>query len=376
MNFGFTEEQEHLRKTVCDVLADHASMKRVREVMEDPDASHDAALWRQMSELGWLGLAFPEAVGGAELSLIEQCIVLEELGRVLAPTPFLPTAIAADAILQLGSPAQRATWLPRMASGEIKATLALTEEAGDAPEAIELAASRADEGFTLSGRKLFVPDAAAADLLVVVARTGGEGAKGLAALLVPADAPGLLVEPMRAMDLLRPLSVVSFADTPVPKAALLGGESDSAGALEHVLDRARVMLCAESVGAAERCLEASVQYAKERVQFGKPIGVNQAIKHKCADMLFAVESARSITYYAAWAAEHAPDEAATTASMAKSYVSDAFRSAAADNIQIHGGVGFTWEYDCHLYFKRAKSNEAWLGDGIEHRERVARLLKL
>jgi alkylation response protein AidB-like acyl-CoA dehydrogenase len=146
--------------------------------------------------------------------------------------------------------------------------------------------------------------------------------------------------------------------------------------LERVLDRARVMICAESVGAAERCLEESVQYAKERVQFGKPIGVNQAIKHKCADMLLAVESSKSITYYAAWAAEHSEDEAALTASMAKSYVSDAFRSVAAENIQIHGGVGFTWEYDCHLFFKRAKSDESWLGDGTEHRERVARLLNL
>jgi len=376
MNFGLSEEQEHLRKTVREVLAEQAPMRRVREVMEDPDATHDAALWRRMAELGWLGLALPAPLGGAALSLVEQCIVLEELGRVLAPTPFLPTAIAADAILRLGSEAQRAAWLPRIAAGEVKATLALTEAGGEELDAVALAARREGEGFALSGEKLFVPDAAAARLFVVVARTDGEGAKGLAAFLVPADTRGVSVEPMRAMDLLRPLSVVRFRDVALPEAALLGDDPDAGPALERVLDRARVMVCAESVGAAGRCLEASVQYARERVQFGKPIGVNQAIQHKCADMLLAVESSRSITYYAAWAAESSEEEAATTASMAKSFVGDAFRDVAAENIQIHGGVGFTWEYDCHLYFKRAKSDESWLGDGVEHRERVARLLKL
>jgi len=376
MNFGFTEDQEHLRKTVRDVLAERAPMKRVREIMEDPAATHDADLWQQMAELGWLGLAFPESSGGAELSLVEQCIVLEELGRVLAPTPYLPTAMAAEAIQQLGNEVQRAEWLPRVASGELKATLELTEESGDAPDAPPLVAHPEGDGFVLSGSKLFVPDAGAADVFVVVARAEGPGAGGLAAFLVPAATPGVSVEPMRSMDLLRPLSTVRFEGVALSASSRLGAEGDASAALERVLDRARVMICAESVGAAERCLEDSVQYASERIQFGRPIGVNQAIKHKCADMLLAVESSKSITYYAAWAAESSEDEAATTASMAKSYVGDAFRGVAGDNIQIHGGVGFTWEYDCHLYFKRAKSDEAWLGDGSEHRERVARLLKL
>ncbi len=376
MNFGFTEEQDHLRKTARDFLTEHASMKRVREVMEDAEATYDAALWRKMAELGWHGLAFPEATGGAELTLIEQCIVLEELGRVLAPTPYLPTAIAADAILQIGGEEQQATWLPRIATGEVKATLALTEEAGDAPDTLSLEAKRQEDGFSLTGRKLFVPDAAAADLFVVVARTGGEGEKGLAAFLVPAGVAGVSVEPMRSMDLLRPLSIVGFENVALPASSLLGANPDAGSALERVLDRARVRICAESVGAAERCLEASVQYAKQRVQFGKPIGDNQAIKHNCADMLFAVESSKSITYYAAWAAEESEGEAALTAAMAKSYVSEAFRDVSAENIQIHGGVGFTWEYDCHLFFKRAKSDETWLGDSLVHRERVARLLNL
>ena len=391
MNFGFTEEQELLRKTARDFLAEHAPMRRAREVMESSADAMAPELWPALVELGWPAISFPERHGGAGLSLVELCVVLEELGRCLAPVPFVPTAIAATAIQELGSDAQQAEWLPAIASGQARASLsasdiltrlegalliAITEETGrDEPADLVLAASRVSNAWELSGRKLFVPDAGVADFFAVVARTGGQGERGLALFVVPRDTPGLSVEPMRSMDLLRPLSSVSFADVRLPTNALLG-ESDAWPAIEGVLDRARVMLCAEMVGGAEKCLEDSVAYAKERVQFGKPIGVNQAIKHKCADMLFAVESAKSITYYAAWAADHDAAEAPIMASMAKAYASDGYRQVAADNIQIHGGVGFTWEYDCHLYFKRAKSDEVWLGDGTIHRERVARFLKL
>jgi len=375
MNFGFTEEQELLRKTARDFLGEHAPMKRVREVMEGGEPARE--LWSRMAELGWQGLALPETEGGAGLTPIELCIVLEELGRALAPVPFLPTVIAADAILQLGDASQRAEWLPRIAAGGVRATLAITEERGsEEPDALALTARRHANGWELSGRKLFVPDAGQADLLVVVGRTGGEDQKGLAAFLVPTRTAGVRVEPMRSMDLLRPLSSIDFEGTRLPGASLLGGDPEAWPAIDRVLDRARVLVCGEMVGGAEKCLEDSVAYAKQRVQFGKPIGVNQAIKHKCADMLFAVESSKSITYYAAWAAREDSEEAAISAAMAKSYVSDAYRQVAGENIQIHGGVGFTWEYDCHLYFKRAKSDEAWLGDGAFHRERVARLLKL
>jgi alkylation response protein AidB-like acyl-CoA dehydrogenase len=376
MNFGFTEEQELLRKTARDFLAEHAPIKRIREVMEG-EQSHAADIWSQMAELGWLGLALPEEHGGAGLTLVELCIVLEELGRSLAPVPFLPTLIGATAILELGDPAQRAEWLPRIAAGECLATLAITEERGrEEPGALGLAAKRAGDGWELTGRKLFVPDAGAADLFVVVARTGGEGAQGLGLFVVPRDTDGLEVEALSSMDLLRPLGVVDLQNARVPGSALLGAEADAWPKIERVLDRARVMICAEMTGGAEKCLEDSVAYAKERIQFGKPIGVNQVIKHKCADMLFEVESSRSITYYAAWAAGEDPGEAPLAAAMAKSYVSDAYRHISAENIQIHGGVGFTWEYDCHLYFKRAKSDECWLGDATFHRERVARLLNV
>ena len=376
MNFGFSEEQELLRKTARDFLEESSPPKLAREVMEGAQ-SHSAELWSQMAELGWTGLAIPESCGGAGLGMVELAIVLEELGRALAPVPFLPTAIAAWAILEAGDEAQQREWLERISAGRAIATLAITEAAGtEEPGDMALSATRSGDGWELSGQKLFVPDADIADLLVAVARMGGAGERGLGLFLVPRDTPGIRVSPTPSMDLLRGLHRVDFEGVGLPAAALLGGDTDAWPRLSRILDRARVMICAEMLGGAARCLEESVQYAKERVQFGKPIGVNQAIKHKCADMLFQAESARSISYYAAWAAREDREDAPLLASMAKSYLSDAYRHISAENIQIHGGVGFTWEYDCHLYFKRAKSDESWLGAGQYHRERVARLLQL
>jgi alkylation response protein AidB-like acyl-CoA dehydrogenase len=374
MNFGFTEEQELLRKTARDILAEQASMKRVREFLEGPQR-YSRDLWKRMAELGWLGLAFPENVGGAGLSMVELSSVLEELGRTLAPVPFLPTMLAGCAVLEAGDDAQRRAWLPDLCGGRAIATLAITEERGsEEPDAIACTATRAGSGWQLRGRKLFVPDADLADWFVVAARI--DAGPGLGLFCVPRNAAGISIESMKSMDLLRQLQRIEFAGTPLPESALLSRNTDAWPRLARVLDRGRVMICAEMVGGAEKCLEDSVQYAKQRIQFGKPIGVNQAIKHKCADMLFEVESAKSITYYAAWAAREDNAEAPLAAAMAKAYVSDAYRHASAENIQIHGGVGFTWEYDCHLYFKRAKSDEAWLGDGSHHRERVAQMLEL
>jgi alkylation response protein AidB-like acyl-CoA dehydrogenase len=374
MNFGFTEEQELLRKTARDFLAEHAPMKHVREFLEGPQR-YSRELWRRMAELGWLGLAFPEEVGGAGLSMVELGIVLEELGRTLAPVPFLPTLLAGRAILELGDAGQRGTWLPPLCGGRSLATLAVTEERGtEAPADMACTALRAGDGWELRGRKLFVPDADVADLLVVVARIGS--GPGLGLFVLPRAAGNVSLSALHSLDALRRLHQVDLDGVRLPAGALLGANTDAAPRLERVLDRGRVMICAEMLGGAEKCLEDSVRYAKERVQFGKPIGVNQAIKHKCADMLFEVESAKSITYYAAWAAREDNAEAPLAAAMAKAYVSEAYRHASSENIQIHGGVGFTWEYDCHLYFKRAKSDEAWLGDGNYHRERVAQMLNL
>jgi len=376
MNFGFTEEQEFLRQTARDFLAEWVPMRLVRDVMES-SASHSPEVWKQMAELGWMGLALPEEYGGADLGMVELCVVLEELGRSLAPVPFLPNAIAGAVILESGDDAQKRTWLRRIGAGEAIGALAITEERGtENPGDLVLRAKSDGDGWVLDGRKLFVPDAASAAVLVVVARTGGEGESGLGLFLVPRETAGVEMVAMSSMDLLRPLYEVSFRGAKLPADALLGGDRDAWLRLERVLDRGRVMIAAEMLGGAEKCLENSVAYAKERVQFGKPIGVNQAIKHKCADMLFEIESAKSITYYAAWAAREDNDEAPLTAAMAKAFVSDAYRHTSAENIQIHGGVGFTWEYDCHLYFKRAKTDEAWLGDASFHRERIAQMLAL
>jgi len=377
MNFGFSEEQDLLRATARDFLADCAPMTRVRDAMSG-DEQAALEIWRRMVDLGWPGLAFPEGVGGAGMSMIELCVVLEELGRSLAPVPFLPTVLAGMAILEAGDEAQQQHWLPRICDGRLTGTLAITEERGsDESGDLNLHARRDADGWRISGRKLFVPDAANADLLVVVAKTdAADAADGLALFAVPRSSDGVEIEAMASMDLLRPLHSVSFDGVVLPADALLGGDADAGSTIARVLDRGRVMISAEMIGGAEKCLESAVAYAKERVQFGKPIGVNQAIKHKCADMLLEVESAKSITYYAAWAASEANDDAAITAAMAKAYVSDAYRHASAENIQIHGGVGFTWEYDCHLFFKRAKSDEAWLGDARLQRERVAQMLDL
>ena len=374
MNFGFTEEQELLRKTARDFLGEHASSAQVRAVMEGAEA-YSQPLWRRMAELGWQGLAFPERFGGAGLSMVELGVVLEELGRCLAPVPFLPSMLAGFAILEAGDEKQKQEWLPRICSGEAVATLAITEERGtEEPGGLRL--HRDARGLGLGAAR---PQAVRSGRRRRGSADRGGAHRGGArdCSVCRARRAGVSVQ-RAALDgrCCARCTGSSWTACVLPEASLLGANTEAWPKLQRVLDRGRVMICAEMVGGAEKCLEDSVKYAKERVQFGKPIGVNQAIKHKCADMLFEVESAKSITYYAAWAAREDNDEAPLAAAMAKAYVSDAYRHVSAENIQIHGGVGFTWEYDCHLYFKRAKSDEAWLGDGSYHRERVAQMLEL
>jgi alkylation response protein AidB-like acyl-CoA dehydrogenase len=367
MNFGFTEEQELLRKTARGFIEDRAPIALAREFIERGDESV-RALWSNVSELGWTGLGVAEAHGGAGLGAIELCILLEELGRNLAPLPFLSHAIATVAVQEQGNEAQRAHWLPRLASGKTIGTLPLASlEPRDGRAAQSLDVEQRADGYRLRGEIAFVPDAARAGLLVLPVRAGGCDL----VFAVPCDARGLRTTPMQSLDLLRPLSQVALDDVTLPADALLGGGAAGQGAFRTLLDRALLLLSAEMLGGAERCLELSVRYAKERVQFGKPIGIHQAIKHKCADMLFAVEAARSIVYYAAWAARERHADASVLAAMAKATAGDAFRRAAADNLQIHGGVGFTWEYDCHLYLRRARSDDTWFGPATLQRERIA-----
>ncbi|MFQ5513359.1 MAG: acyl-CoA dehydrogenase family protein [Myxococcota bacterium] len=373
MNFGFTEEQEFLRSTAREFLQRECPMTRVRELMET-ERGYDPGLWEKMAELGWLGLLLPQDLGGSGLGFVDLLVLLEELGRALTPSPYLGNLLGSLALLQVGNETQRKEILPAVASGQQILTLAVTEAPGtQSPAALQARAERHAAEYRLTGTKLFVPDGQNADRFVVVARTGGEGEEGLSLLLVPRSAPGVTVRPLRGIDPTRRIAEVRFSDAP---AEPLGAEGSAAGSWERIRDVGLMALAADALGGSAAALEASVAYAKQRIQFGKPIGVNQAIKHKCADMLIELESSRSITWYAAWALDAAPEEARLATAMAKAYTGDAYRHITAENIQIHGGVGFTWEYDCHLYFKRAKSDEVIFGGPSEQRERVAQMMRL
>jgi alkylation response protein AidB-like acyl-CoA dehydrogenase len=302
------------------------------------------------------------------------------MGRAVMPGPFFSTVLLGGlTILEAGSAAQKTEWLGKISAGEAKATLAFTEpNARWDAAAVTVSALESRGAFTLSGTKLFVPDAHLADILVVVARTreGTRPEEGLSLFLVPRDARGVEVKLLPTMDQTRKLCEVTFADVTVGADSLLGSKGGAWAPLSRVLDRATVALCAEMCGGAQRVLDMTTEYAKIRIAFGKPIGSYQGVKHKAADMLVEIENAKSLTYYAAWAVDENVPEAPLAASMAKAYVSDAFRKAAGTGIQLHGGIGFTWEHDLHLYFKRAKSSEFTFGDGTWHRERVAQLINL
>jgi len=366
MNFAFSDEQEELRKVVKDFLNAKSSEATVRELMET-ESGYDPAVWSQMGEqLGLQGLIIPEEYGGSGYSYVELIVVLEEMGRRLLCAPYFATvALAANALIHSGDDAAKAEYLPGIASGETIATVAFTEPNGRWDESgITIEATEAGDGHTISGEKLYVLDGSIADLVIVAARTDG----AVSLFAVAGDAAGLTREALSTMDQTRKQARLTFADTP---AKLIGAEGGGWPILERVLDLAAVALAAEQVGGAQECLEMAVQYAKDRVQFGRPIGSFQAIKHKCADMLLEVESAKSAAYYAGWCASEMNDELPSVASLAKSYCSEAYFHTTAENIQIHGGIGFTWEHPAHLYFKRAKSSELLFGDPTYHRELLA-----
>ena len=379
MDFGFNEEQELLRVTVRKFLENECSSEFVRQRMAEPAGVTDE-FWAKMAEQGWLGLIYPEEYGGSGLGFVDLTVLMEEMGRAVMPGPFVSTVLLGGlTILEAGSAAQRSAWLPRIAAGHAKSTLAWTEPSGrwDAA-AITTAATPVAEGWSVSGTKLFVPDAHLADVLVVVARTAEstDPGEGIGLLLVLKDTPGLEVKLLPTMDQTRKLCEVTFDDVRVGADAVLGAPGGGWSPLSRAIERATVALCAEMCGGAQRVLDMTVDYAKIRVAFGRPIGSYQGVKHRAADMLVEVENAKSLTYYAAWAVDENAPEAALAASMAKAYCSDAFRRVSAAGIQLHGGIGFTWEHDLHLYFKRAKSSEFTFGDATYHRERVAQLIRL
>src|SRR5580700_1874215 len=355
MNFAFSDEQEELRAAVRRFLAEKSPETEVRRLM-DTTEGYDPAVWSQMADqLGLQSLTIPEEFGGSGFTYVELLVVLEEMGAALLCAPFFSSvALGANALLTSGDDEAKKSYLPGIASGETIATLAITEDNGKWDfGGIECAASKKGDDWVLDGHKMFVIDGHVANLIIVAARTG----KGVSLFAVQGDAPGLTRTPLATMDQTRKQAKLDFANTP---ARLVGTDGSGWATLSKTLDLAAVALAAEQVGGGQKVLEMSVEYAKVRVQFGRPIGSFQAIKHKCADMLLEVESAKSAAYYSAWAAAEDSDEVPVSACMAKSYCSEAYFHSAAENIQIHGGIGFTWEHPAHLYFKRAKSSELLL----------------
>src|SRR5436305_1877373 len=377
MDIGFTEEQRMLRESARRFFESECTAQFVRQRMAEPAAVTDM-FWQKLAEQGWLGIVYPEEDGGSGLGLVDLVVLMEEMGRAVMPGPFLSTVLLAGAaIAEAGSSAQRREWLPRIAGGSAKAALAWTEPnlRWDAA-GIAMSARESGSGFVLSGTKLFVGDAHLADVLVVAARTrdGSTMADGVSLFLVPKDAPAVALRRLPSIDETRKLCEVTLDNVAVPGSALLGELHQGWAPLQQVIDRAAVALSAEMCGAAQRVLEMTVDYAKLRTTFGKPIGSYQGVKHKCADMLVEIENAKSLTYYAAWAVDEGEPDAPLAVSMAKAAASDAGRKVCAAGIQLHGGIGMTWEHDLQLYLKRAKADEVMFGDATWHRERIARLM--
>jgi alkylation response protein AidB-like acyl-CoA dehydrogenase len=378
MRFAFTEEQEALRDAARGFLADHSSSAQVRAAMQT-DTGYDTTVWRRIgAELGWTAILIPEAYGGLGLGYVELVALMEEMGAALLCAPFFSTVCLATNVLLIGAnEPQRQQHLPDIAAGATTATVACIEPNGRWDAAgIEMRAEQRGASFILNGTKSFVIDGHSAGLLIVAARCGGSRADGICVFAVPAGTPGIERRLLPTMDQTRKQAEIRFHDVAVPATALIGPIGAGWPILSRALDLAAVALAAEQLGGAQRCLDMSVDYAKQRVQFGRPIGSFQAIKHKCADMLLRVESARSASYYAGWAASVQDPEVPALASLAKAYCSDAYFHCAAEAIQIHGGVGFSWEYDVHLYFKRARSSATLLGDATYHRELVAQRIGL
>ncbi len=366
MNFAFSDEQEQLREFVRSFLDDKSSEAAVREQM-DTEQGYDPDVWNQMAEqMGLQAIAIPEEYGGQGFGFVELIVILEEMGRSLLCAPYFSSVVlAANALLLSGDESAMQTHLPGIAAGETIAALAFTEESGRWDEAgITMAATASADGWNLDGTKSYVIDGHTAGLLIVAARTDN----GVSLFAVDPQSDGITRTALSTMDQTRKQAKIEFSGV---SGTLIGTDGGGWAVLEQVLDLAAVALAAEQVGGAQMCLDMSVEYAKVRVQFGRPIGSFQAIKHKCADMLLEVESAKSAAYYAGWCAAEMNDELPQVASLAKSYCSEAYFHASAENIQIHGGIGFTWEHPAHLYFKRAKSSELMFGDPTYHRELLA-----
>jgi len=368
IQFAFTDEQEQFRSAVRRFLNDKSPTTEVRRLMATAEG-YDPAVWRQLSEeLALPGIHIPEQYGGAGFGMVELCIVAEEFGRALLCAPYFSTAVlAANAILNAGADQQKAAFLPDLAKGARLATLAITEPDGNwDPAGIKAVATRDADGFRLEGAKSYVIDGHIADLLIVAARAPATmGLEGLALFTLDANASGVVRRLLESMDPTRKIARIDFSGA---HADLLGSLEDGAKPILRTLDQAAIALANEMVGGAQTLLGSAVDYSKLRVQFGRTIGSFQAIKHRLADMLLEVELAKSAAYYAAQAAAVNDPEWPALASLAKAAASEAYLHSAAECIQLHGGIGFTWDNDTHLWFKRAKSSEVFLGQPSYHRE--------
>ena len=366
MNFGFSEEQEMLRDTCRQFLSERAPMQKVRAMGEA--GRFDRALWGELAELGWTALVIPEADDGLGLSLVDLLVLAEEHGRTCQPGLFLSTSVVAKVLAEFGSAAQRAEWLPKIAAGESTATWAHYESDGTwGAEEVTLVAKQEGEGWVLSGTKRLVSDAMDADLILVSART--EDGPGL--FVVQSDAAGLTRTPHRSLEVSGALAEVALDSVAVDDTSRLSLD-DPRQALDRALQIALVLQCGESLGLSEALLEMTVEYSKGRVQFDRPIGSFQAIRHKCADMRVDLEGTRTFARYAALAVDQRFEDVYEAVHAAKSHIGEATSRIAGEALQIHGGVGFTWEYDVHVFLRRAKCNQALWGDPAWHNEQLAR----
>jgi alkylation response protein AidB-like acyl-CoA dehydrogenase len=364
MYFDLTDEQQAIRSTAKEFLAARYKSDRIRELAAS-ESGADPADWSEMAELGWTGLAFPEEWGGQGLGIVDLAVLFEEMGYALAPSPLLSNTVVGLALTLCGSDDQRRRWLQPLAGGEKRGVPALWD-AGSAATIGEFTMDAAadGDGVVLSGEKILVPDAAGADFLLVATADGRRH-------LVDAAADGVTITEEPSIDLTRRLSAIRFDGVRVDPADTLPGEGPD---YYGVFDRICVALSAESTGIAQRTMEMAVAYAKDRKQFDRPIGAYQAVSHRCAQMLLETENSRSAVYGAAWAADSEPDSLPLAASTAKAYSSDAGWRVPDASIQVHGGIGFTWEHDLHFFLKRGKANAAMFGDSKWHRERVADLV--
>lgn len=370
MNFAFSEEQDEFRRSIRRFLDDRSPISEVRRLMET-QVGFEQAVWDQLaSQLGLTAIAIPEKFGGLGYGQVELGIAFEEMGKSLFCAPYFSTvAMGVNILLASGDETACSEYLPGVAAGEVRLAVAASESEAD--WSIDEISSSVDglRDSVLSGAKPYVIDGYSATHILVLARNE----EGVGLYLVDGLDPTIEKSPQLSLDLTRKLASLTFSRTP---AKLIGRKDSGRDAYEQMLLRSIISLASEQVGGAQRVLEMAVDYAKTRVQFGRPIGSFQAIKHKCADMLVEIESAKSAAYYGSWVVDHKPEELPSVAYLAKAFCSEAYFSAAADNIQIHGGIGFTWEHDAHLYFKRAKSSELLFGSPAHFRERLAQSIGL